>query len=189
MAESKYGGRYKALWNDLVSDVMSKKLYSTTGKVDYDWDENAIKFQSGVDITNKADRVQCNYQWGHGLLYGDSDLSQFRFHLHLEQTSDSDVFTFTLKYRKQNNLAEKTTAWTTITASTPDDLVDSDFSGYTTKNNMLIFPAIDCSDLALSSTIQIMLARTDTTTGDVYVTFMDAHVPFADFGSRGEYTL
>ena len=35
----------------MVGDLFGKRLSSTVGKVDYDWDNNAIKFQSGGSIS------------------------------------------------------------------------------------------------------------------------------------------
>ena len=39
----------------------------------------------------------------------------------------------------------------------------------------------------ISSTIQIRLSRTDSTTGDIEATFVDGHVESNSFGSRQEY--
>ncbi len=183
---NKDGVHQKYLWNDLVADVFGRRLNSTSGKVDYDWDENAIKFQSGGSLSNVIDRVQANYQYGHGLIYGDD--AQMRFHLHYEQVSATNANVFSLRYRFQINGSEKTTSWTTITATAPGDCVFT-FDGHTTLNNIIAFPVIDCSAATISSTIQIQLARTDSVSGDLLVSFMDAHVPFADLGSRKEYVL
>ena len=55
-------------WKDMVMDVFSKKLNSNVGKVDYDWDNNSLKFQSGGLITDVKDRVQGNQEINHELV-------------------------------------------------------------------------------------------------------------------------
>ena len=168
-------------WDDLVGDIMSKKLYSTTGRIDYDWDNNSIRFQSGGDITDKADRIQFNYQKMHAI----KENSEMRFHIHYEQDSTNE-YVFTLKYRVQGNGEAKTTAWTTVTATcNATNHVFPYTSG--TINQILQFPAIDWSNVGISSTVQLMLARTDSITGDCYVTFCDAHVTLDAHGSNQEY--
>ena len=168
-------------WDDLVGDIMAKKLYAVTGTIDYDWDENAMKFQKGGDITDKADRVQFNLQKMHKIKV-DSEL---RMHIHYEQDSTNE-YVFTLKYRVQGNGAAKTTTWTTITTTcNATNHVFSYTSG--TINQIVKFPVIDWSEVSISSTVQFMLSRTDSITGDVYVTFIDGHTEIDSDGSNQEY--
>jgi len=169
-------------WDDLVGDIMSKKLYTTTGKVDYDWDENGIKFQSGGSIGTRGDRLQFNLQKLHKV----KEDSELRFHLHFEKTNTT-AYEFTLKYRIQLNGGAKNTTWTTITTTTESfNEVFVYVSG--TQNNIVQFPPIDWSNVGISSTVQFMLARTDSEGGDVLVTFADAHVEIDSDGSNSEYS-
>ena len=168
-------------WDDLANGLINKKLYSTAGKIDYDFDENSIKFQPGGDITNKNDRVAWNEQKLHRI----KATSKLQFHIHLEQTS-TDKIIFTLKYRIQENGKAKNTTWTTITCNTEDDGLYTYSSG--TLNQIIVFPEIDISSTGLSDLIQCQLARTDSTSSDVYVTFVDAHVEIDTFGSYTQWS-
>ena len=169
------------VWEDIVGDIMSKKLYATTGKIDYDWDENAITFQPGGDITSKSDRLQFNIQYPHR---AKTD-GEFRFHLHYFQPDDT-ARVFTLKYRIQSNNSAKTTDWTTVTATCGTDDVFT-YPGSGDFNQILAFPAIDFSGASISSTLQCMLARTDSLSDNVQITFADAHYEIDSDGSRTEY--
>ena len=53
------------VWKDMVGDLFGKQLASVVGKVDYDFDENAINFQSGGSISTTNDRVGANLQINH----------------------------------------------------------------------------------------------------------------------------
>jgi len=46
-------------WRDMISDLFGKRLSSTAGKVDYDYDENAIVFSPGGIITSSSCREYC----------------------------------------------------------------------------------------------------------------------------------
>ena len=172
-------------WRDMVGDLFGKRLAGTSGKVDYDYDENAIKFQSGGSISTKVDRVGANIQINHEMKVGSS--ITFSPHLHWFQTVSSGTvvsFIWTLRYRLQRNGQTKTTAWTTITASagTSDDVYDFTSSGDGTYNQLTTFDDItlNCS---ISDTLQFQMARTDSQTGNVYVYFMDVHGQVDSFGS------
>ena len=47
---------------------------------------------------------------------------------------------------------------------------------------------IDMTGMNISSTVQIQFTRTDSSTGDVYATFADAHIERDTIGSRGQYS-
>jgi len=66
-------------WRDMVGDLLGYRLNSTAGKANYDWDENAIGFESGGLITDAADRVQWNQEIDHDYKVGTS----ITFHPHL----------------------------------------------------------------------------------------------------------
>ena len=172
------------LYEDLVGDMFGKKLYNTAYTVDYNWDENAIKFQANGDITDKNKRIQWNVQLPHNTLIGAD--SYFRYHLHWWQDSTTP-YTMTLRYRIQNNGQPKETAWTTQTVTIGSG---SDLETYTggTLNQLTIFPEIDISSANISSTIQMQMTRTDSETGDMYVTFVDAHYAIDSNGSMTEWS-
>ena len=167
-------------WDDLVGSLAARKLENTTGKIDYDWDENALKFQSGGSISTRVDRLIFNYQKPHGA----KESSELRLHIHFEQTSTNKIV-FTTQYRIQENLGTKTTAWTTVTANSDDDCVGTYTSG--TINQIMKLVAVDWSAVGISSTVEFRLARTDSTTGDILGTFVDAHVEYDCDGSKQEY--
>ena len=168
-------------WDDIVGDAFGRKLNSSTGKLDYDWSENNLKFQSGGDITKSADRLVWNVQKMHKVKT-DSEL---RYHIHFEK-SDNTVRTFTLQYRIQGNGEEKTTSWTTLTTTTEPVNEVFPYSGGT-LNQIVKFPPIDWSDVILSSTVNFRLARTDSESGDVHVSFVDGHVEVDSDGSNEEW--
>ena len=177
------------MFDDVVGDLFSKKLYATTGKVDYNWDENAITFQSGGDISNKSDRIQWNVQLPHKTAIGSK--SYFKMHMHWWQETVQG--TFTLKYRIQKNGNEKTTSWTTLTVTTGTissqgtyDLYDPT-SCTNTCNQITTFPEIDISSCDISDTLEFQLARTDSNTGDIDVYYVDAHIAIDSFGSTVEW--
>ena len=187
--KAKEGITVGKMYEDLVGDIFSKRLNGTTGKVDYKWDENAIKFQSGGDIDTTVDRVQWDIQIPHGAAIGNK--SYFKMHFHWFQ--ETVAGTFTLRYRKQLNGAEKTTAWTDITTTTGTTAGQGsadafDPSGLTTCNQITTFAEIDISDMNISDTLQFMLARTDTNTGDILVYFVDGHIAKDSRGSTSEWT-
>lgn len=170
------------VFEDVVGDLLGKKLTATAGRVDYDWDENAMKFQSNGDITNSADRVSLNVQVPHS---ADINDPYAKMHLHwFQQTAVK--FTFEMRYRLQNNGNDKTSAWTTITVETGGA---SDGFDYTsgTLNQLTWFPEFDYTDMNISSTYQVQLARTDSNSGDALVYFADAHFAIDSDGSMSEW--
>ncbi len=168
-------------WDDLVGSLIGKKLDSTAGKLDYDYDENAIVMQSGGNSSSSSDRLIFNYQKPHGAK-ADSEL---RLHAHWEQTS-SNVIQFYTEYRVQGNGDTKTTAWSNITRTSAANSVFTYASG--TLNQITMLAEIDWSSVAISSTVQFRLTRTDSTAGDILATFVDAHIEYDMSGSREEYS-
>lgn len=168
-------------WDDILGAAMGAKLHSTRDKVDYDYEEVALKFQSGGSITNANDRVCWNVQKEHKIKI-DSDL---RYHIHFEQT-DNLVREFTLQYRIQANGQLKDETWHTLVATTaPENMKFPYVSG--TLIQILKFPDIDWSAYGISSTMDFRIARTDSETGDVLVKFIDGHVEIDSDGSTTEY--
>lgn len=174
-------------WRDMVGDLFGKKLAATTGRVDYDWDENAIKFQNNGSITTINDRVGANLEVNHDLKVGTDITLKPHIHWFQEVASGAvTAFELTMRYRIQNNNAAKTTAWTTVTLTAGTDDV-FDFTGESdgTYNQLSRFPDITAT-VGISDTIQFQLARTDSLSGDMLVYFMDVHAMVDSFGSDGE---
>ena len=168
-------------WDDIIGSALGSSLYSTAGKVDYDWNENALTFQSGGDISVTADRIIWNIQKLHKV----KEDSMLHYHIHFDKDS-SDVNEFILQYRIQENGGIKTTAWATLTATTiPSNEVFTYTSG--TLNQIVQFDPIDWSNVGISSTVNFRLARTDSLVGDVLVTFIDGHIEIDSDGSNQEY--
>lgn len=169
------------MWKDMVSDLFGKRLASTAGKVDYDFDENSIRFQSGGSISVANDRVGGNQEINHEFEVGSS--IAFRPHIHWFQDA-ATKFEITARYRIQRNGQAKTTAWTNIvlTANNGDD-VWTYVSG--TLNQITRFPdiVIDCG---ISDTIQFQMARTDALVGDMLIYFLDLHGQVDGDGSEEE---
>lgn len=168
-------------WDDLVGNLTAYRLESIVGKINYNWAENTITFNSGGAIATSADRIMSNLQYPHG---AKEDGSVY-FHIHWEQPDDQ-AYVFTLQYRTQSNNAEKETDWTTITATAGTDDVFT-YPGSGTFNQITAFAPIDMTDAGISATLQYRLARTDTKTGDIEVSFLDAHIEFDMFGSKEEF--
>jgi len=182
--EPKQVGSSAVGYLDLEGDLFGKRLNSITGKVDYDWDENLIKFYSGGSISTEADRVQGNIQWNHFAAIGSQT---FAIHLHWKQ-SGTTKFVFTLKYRIQHNGSTFTSSWTTQTLTLADGDEIYTYPGSGDFNQITVFPDITAT-MGISDILQFQLARTDSLTGDCYVSFCDLHAPIdTPIGSFSEWS-
>lgn len=178
-------------WKDMIADLFGKKLNATSGKVDYEWDENALKFQKGGSITTAIDRVGGNLEINHEFKVGTG--ITLRPHIHWFQEVSSGAvasFILTMRYRLQRNNLAKTTAWTTVTCEVGaggDDIWDFTSETDGSYNQISRFPdiVIDCG---VSDTLQFQMARTDGVTGDMLVYFMDMHGMVDSNGSDEEIT-
>lgn len=171
------------VFDDLIGDVMSKRLFSTTGTVSFDFDENTIEWEPGGSISDNNDRIAFNLQYPHNAVIGDNSFFKLHFHWFQDATTD---FSFAAQYRIQNNGKPKETSWTTITASTTDNSIFSYTGG--TLNQITVFPEIDVTGCDVSSTVQFRFARTDSETGDAHTTFIDAHYAIDSQGSIDEFS-
>lgn len=168
-------------WDDLANSLIGRRLTSNQGTVDYDYDENAIVFSSGGDITDLNDCVNWNIQKPHG---ARAD-STFNLHMHYEQDT-ATTREITVWYRIQDNSQAKTTAWTEIIVDTNTNNVFPYTSG--TINQIVRIQEIDWSAVNISSTVQFRMTRTDSNGGTLSATFVDGHVAYdQDRGSREEF--
>jgi len=173
------------VWDDIVGSLIGKRLSSVVGKVEYNYAENAITFKSGGSISTANDIVNFNLQYPHAAKVTGS----MNLHIHWEQ---SDTYLnmpiqFTVKYRVQSNGAAKTTSWTTVVVeANPTNNAMTYVSG--TFNQITKLINVDMTGMGISSTAQFQLARTDSETGDIIGTFVDAHVEMDTDGSRSEFS-
>jgi len=173
---------------DMIADLFWKKIYSNTWKIDYDWDENCMKFQSGWSMTNKADRVGGNQEINHEFKVWSNIV--FRPHIHWFQEiaggAITHAFELTMRYRLQRNNYEKTTARTTVTLNAgTDDIFDFTSKPDWIYNQLSRFPSI-VIDCAISDTIQFQIARTDSVWWTMNVYFADIHGEVDSFWSDEE---
>lgn len=168
-------------WDDIIGSITGLKLPTVVGKVDYDFEENAITFQSGGDISNANDRVIWNIQKPHKTKTN----SELRYHIHYIQP-DTVERTFRLQYRRQGNGETTETAWTTIdTVTTASNHVFTYTSG--NFNQILKFPAINWSGDGISTVYQFRLTRIDADATPLKVWFVDGHYEIDSIGSGEEY--
>jgi len=178
-------------WRDMIMDISGKRLASTSGKVDYDYDEVAIAFASGGNIATTNDRVCGNQEINHQYKVGTDML--FKPHLHWWQTVTSNAvlpIVFTLEWRLQVNSAAKATTWTTITGEAGaggDDIFDHTAKANADYNQITRFDNIVVT-CAVSDTLQFRMARTDSQTGDVLAYMFDVHGQVDSLGSDEEIT-
>ena len=168
-------------WQDMITNLFGQRLNSVAGRVDYDWEENAVTFASGGAITTPADRVGGNQEVPHNILIGSS--ITFKPHVHWFQDAGT-AYELTMRWRLQSNGTAKNTTWTTIvlTAGGAQD-VFTYVSGV--LNQITRFPDITI-DCGLSDTIQFQMARTDSLGGSMSVYFMDMHGEVDSSGSNDE---
>lgn len=169
------------VWDDIQNSLIGKRLSSTVGKVDYNWDENTVTMQPGGSISTVNDLLIFNLQIPHAAVV-DGDL---HLHMHWEQP-DSTEREITVKYRIQNNGDAKTTAWTTVAKALSAANNTFTYSSGT-LNQITELQEIDLTGIGISAIVEFQMARTDSETGDIEVTFVDAHIEMDTDGSREEY--
>ncbi len=170
-------------FDDMVGNLLGYRLNSSAGKVDYDWDENAITFQPGGVMTTAADRVQWNKEIKHKFKVGTG--ITFYPHMHWWQP-DGTTYDFDLRYRLQRNGYAKATSWTTITLTTGGA---NDVFTYTSGTlNQITTWAPFSVDCGMSDTFQFQLVRTDLEIGNISATMIDIHGEVDALGSETEYT-
>ena len=172
------------VWDDLTGSLIARRLESTQGTLNYNYNENSITMQNGGDISDPNDRLIFNFQKPHAMSNEAPD-NTMNLHIHWEQPNSQDR-EFTVQYRVQNNGNTKTTAWTTVVVTA--NAVNNAFP-YTsgTLNQITRLVNIDLSSYTLSSTVQFRLTRSDSVDGDIEATFVDVHIPHDQLGSRQEF--
>ncbi len=155
------------VWQSFVADLVGRPLNSTSGKVNYDWNENAIKFLSGGNITLPEDRVQANFLWKD--MFRNDGLSFTPF-FYWWQPDDTTAFQLTLRYRIQRSSTDKETSWTDVTYTVGSG-EQFTYSGTSLFNQISVFSDISVQGMSPTDIFQVQIARTDTETADMYVLF------------------
>jgi len=171
------------VWNDIQTSLSGRRLASSSGKVDYNYENNSISFSPSGVITNINDMVGWSIQHPHsGKVNG-----MINAHIHWEQV-DLVAREWTLRWRKQTNKSEKDLPWNTVLVQTGgvNDLSVPDV-GFTTWNQITRLVDIDTTGFGLSCVVQLQLTRSDGVAGDIEATFVDAHVELDSLGSKEEY--
>jgi len=168
------------VWDDVVNSLVGRRLYSNTGRIDYDYEENAIKMQNNGDINNRNDRVIFDLQYPHSAV----ENGRMNLHVHWFQVNSNKI-EFTVQYRIQKNGHPKTTAWTEVVSNSDDNSVFPYVSG--TFNQITELASVDMTGAGISATVQFRFTRSDSTSGDILATFVDAHVERDMIGSREQY--
>lgn len=194
------GIRYKGsttVWKDMIGDLFGKRLLSTSGKVDYDYDNNCIDFSSGGSITNKNDRISANIEINHEMMVGNSIVFYPHTHWFQEITSndpdvlDTTAYELTVRWRLLRNgygVDLSTPDWSIITiTSGADNLFDNtNADGKEYFNQLTKASAPITIDCGISDTIQFQIARTDSLGGVQKVYFFDIHGAVDSSGSDEE---
>jgi len=175
------------VWDDLVGTLIARRLTSTAGRLDYNYDENTITMQDNGDPNKSADRLIFNYQHPHSAVQTnviEGTQAVQRLHIHWEQTS-TDRIVWQVEYRCQLNGEPKNTTWTTVHANSVDNSVFPYVTG--TLNQITNLVEVLIPENSLSATIQYRLTRIDSTGNDIEATFIDAHIKLDSVGSRREF--
>ncbi len=177
--------------DDLVQPISATQMYSTPGKVDFDFTNMWAVLEESGSLSTPGDCLFVNYQIAHAA----KPDSTFRLHFHWSQSSDT-VRTISGKYRIQDQGAGTTTAWETFSATTEfggtgDNVFDTSEWDYGTDGNfnqITRLVDIPLTGLGVSAIIQVVLARTDSNAAsDVYIYSVDGHIEKDSLGSRQEY--
>ena len=167
-------------WDDLVGSLVARRLESTSGKLQYNYNNSSITMESGGNISNTSDRLIFNNQIPHAFV-ADSTMN---LHMHWEQI-DAVAREFTVQYRIQKNSEAKTLTWNDVVIDSSVNNVFPYVSG--TINQITRLVNVDLTGCSISDTVQFRLARTDSVSGDIEAVFVDAHVERNTIGSRQEF--
>lgn len=177
--EVTYSGK-GTTWDDIQTSLTGRRLSSNAGRVDYNYEENAIEFQDDGDITNVNDCVSWSIQYPHKAVTD----GVFRVHVHWEQ-EDATSREWTLWYRLQPIGTAKGTTWTEVVIDTNTNNIIPYTSGVLNQITSLV--NIDMTDAGLSCIVQFRLTRSDSEGGVILGQFVDAHYAIDSTGSSEEF--
>ena len=171
------------VWQELKTNLFGKNVSSALGKVDFDWDENCVVFASGGDIDSASDRVQANWQWPRFFATGTS----IQIAPHFQWWQDSTTaFELTLRYRVQKTGSAKTDTWTDVTYTVGSGGERFAYSSGVLNQTSEFAPIT--IDVDITDTIQFMLARTDSLSGDLRMTFFGINGEVVRLGSTDKWS-
>lgn len=174
-------------YEDLSTSLKGKRLSTTTGKVEWDWDRHACKFEPAGDITVKADKVGDEHQYPHSA----KEDGAFYYHMHWFQTEDWAQYggvEFVFRYRVNSNGSEEVTDWTTVTV-TPNEINSVfEYNGETSLVQITRLATVDLTGTSISAMVDWEMARTDDSgMGNIYIKYIDPHYIQDTDGSDTEY--
>jgi len=170
---------------DITGFAIAYKIDTTRGKLDWNYDEGGIEFNSGADITNNHDALFINFQLLHEV---DRDTNTFLLpHIHYKQ-EESNSPAWYVEWRKLYR-DKAPTAWT---AMDPTKFVQRNAYVVAGQETIISFEPIDISDMALSGIIQVKIWRdsanaNDTATINPVALYPDSHAPKKYLGSKEEF--
>jgi len=169
-------------FRDITGDLGSWSIEGAAGKADYDLTERLILLEPSGALATEADVVAAQYQLQHDM---KADVP-LKLHLHWRQPNAT--CTFQWKYRVINNGAASASSWTT--GGTVNATGAANAFTYTSGSldQITMLGDIPTTGLGLSSIVQVKMARTDATAGNIYIYDIDAHYEADSFGSSTEYT-
>lgn len=170
------------VWEDIQSSLIGAKLQSSAGKVDYDYVNNTVVFSPGGVITTANDLVNFSLQLPHATKV-DSTL---RLHIHWIQPDDT-AREFTIMHRVQPTGGATATTWVTTVVDAGDGVLDAFPYVSGNLNQITSLVDVDLTDAGISAIVQFKMTRTDSETGDIAGTFVDAHVELDTLGSNSEF--
>lgn len=183
-------------YDDLSFTFVGRRLSSTVGTVDMDWDKNCVVFQKSGSLANRNDRVQGSEPYMHYFKASqdESDLITIYPHFHWHQYNDTDQYIVSVAIRIKNNGKSYKEDWidaTTYITTTCDGNDVFPFSldaGADFMEQITTFTPITAY-INLSAEIEMMFTRTDgsTFTHNLYVPRFDIHCPIDKIGSRNPY--
>jgi len=166
-------------WDDAILFFVGKNLDVSTGRVDFDLDRVALKFQANATET---DGIVYTYQ----LLHKQVGTPELRPHAHLWEETTSDMG-WKMKYRICKNF-DTVGAWSAEQSCTYDIARTATPSETNPYINIVVFPAIDISSLNVSDLIDVKFYRDDSVNENAWLKQADFHVQTKKLtGSEAEW--
>ena len=181
------------VYEDKAYPLFGKRLSSSTGTADYDYNEMNVRFQPSGGIEDIRDTVGMVAEIPHQAIAN----GKIYPHIHWEQTT-TDANVWTLQYRIQDNGSQKVTDWSVSMTATSGELAEDCDNVFDYSSGTLIQISrfkdasgnyyIDLDGIGISATIQFRMTRTDSLTGNIYADFFDFHYQIDDIGSKDEFS-
>jgi len=177
------------VFEDVSGYNLGSRFDSVSGKIDNNFAEGGLNFNTGANLSSNTDALITNYQLPHKTYRGEG---AFIYpHIHWIQT-DTNLSDWKVEYRVLNGGVIG--GW--IEQDKADYLgIRKTYPGSGDFVQITSFAPISIAGLDLSSIIQIRMWRdttsvgnTDTISGDVCLVYTDAHVPLTYLGSQEELT-